>query len=138
MNLMLIREDDPTSNHNFGQLWIDGLYFGETLEDEDRFLESDPTAKVQDQTAIPRGRYLVTLSLSQRFGRVMPEVHDVSGFSGIRIHGGNTEANTSGCPLLGSVRTKDGIANCKGVNDRLIDRLEAAQDRNEDCWLEVV
>ena len=137
MNMTLIREGE-NPKHNFGQLYIDGIYFGETLEDEDRFLESDPTAKVQDQTAIPRGRYLVTLSLSKRFGKIMPEVHDVPGFSGVRIHGGNTEANTSGCPLLGSVRTKDGIANCKGVNERLMDRLEAAADRGEETYLEVL
>ena len=134
---MLIREGENPA-HNFGQLYIDGIYFGETLEDEDRFLESDPTAKVQDQTAIPRGRYLVTLSLSKRFGKVMPEVHDVPGFSGVRIHGGNTEANTSGCPLLGSVRVKDGISNCKGINERFIDLLSEALSRGEATFLEVV
>ena len=135
--MMLIREDDPTSNHNFGQLWIDGIYFGETLEDTDRFLESHPMDKVPNDTAIPRGRYPVTLTMSTRFGKVMPLVSDVSGFDGIRIHGGNSEADTHGCPLLGSVRTATGIANCAGINERLIDRLQAALDRKEDIWLEV-
>ena len=136
MNMTLIREGE-NPKHNFGQLYIDGIYFGETLEDEDRFLESDPTAKVQDQTAIPRGRYLVTLSLSKRFGKIMPEVHDVPGFSGVRIHGGNSESNTSGCPLLGSVRTKSGIANCHNIDERLIDLISEALARQEEVWLEV-
>ena len=137
MNLMLIREGDEPL-HNFGQLYVDGRYFGETLEDKDRFLESNPDDKVQDDTAIPRGKYLVTLSMSKRFGRVMPEVHDVPGFTGVRIHGGNTEANTSGCPLLGSARTKDGIANCHGINERFIDLLSEALSRGEVTYLEVL
>ena len=137
MNLMLIREDDPLNKHNFGQLWVDGMYFGETLEDKDRYLEAGEV-KVDGDTAIPRGRYPVTLSMSQRFGRVMPEIQDVPGFTGVRIHGGNTEKDTAGCPLLGSVRTKDGVANCAGINERLIERIQAALDRGEDIRLEVV
>ena len=137
MNISVVREDDSNSPHNFGQMWIDNIYFGETLEDKDRFLESPGEVKVDGDTAIPRGRYKVTLSMSQRFGRIMPEVHDVPGFSGVRIHGGNTEADTSGCILLGTVRTPNGIANCKPINDRLIDRLESAQDRGEDVFLEI-
>ena len=136
MNLSLIRDDDPDGKHNFGKFYIDGLYFGETLEDKDRFLEAGGV-KVQNDTAIPRGRHKVTVSMSQRFGRPMPEIHDVPGFSGVRIHGGNVEADTAGCPLLGTTRTADGIANCKGVNDRLMNRLHAAEARNEDVWLEV-
>ena len=137
MNLMLIREDDPLTKHNWGQLWIDGLYFGETLEDTDRYLEANPNAKVDGDTAIPRGRYPVTITMSTRFGKLMPLVGDVPNFSGVRIHGGNTEADTSGCPLLGSVRTATGIANCAGINERLMERLQAALDRGEDVWLEV-
>jgi hypothetical protein len=136
MNLSLIREDNPESLHNFGKFYIEDLYFGETLEDKDRYLEAGG-GKVDGDTAIPRGRYKVTVSWSNRFQRPMPGVHDVPGFTGVRIHGGNTEADTHGCPLLGAARTTAGIANCKGVNERLMDRLYAATARNEDVWLEV-
>lgn len=136
MILELIRDNDPSQSHNFGKLFADRLFFGETLEDADRYLETGGE-KIDGDTAIPRGRYKVTLSMSRRFGRIMPEVHDVPGFSGVRIHGGNTEADTLGCPLLGQVRTASGISNCKGVNDRLYVTLQAAQQRGEDVWLEV-
>ena len=132
----LIRDDDPTQSHNFGKLFVDKLFFGETLEDMDRHLESGGGKEYGD-TAIPRGRYRVTLTPSRRFGRVMPEVHDVPGFTGVRIHGGNTERDTLGCPLLGQVRTPTGISNCKGVNDRLYVTLQAAEQRGEEVWLEV-
>lgn len=136
MLIELIRDDDPTLKHNYGKFFVDKLFFGETLEDKDRYLETG-TEKVYGDSAIPRGRYKVTLSLSRRFGRIMPELHDVPGFTGVRIHGGNVEADTHGCPLLGQNRIAAGIANCKGVNDRLYVTLQAAEQRNEEVWLEV-
>jgi hypothetical protein len=132
----LIRDDDPSQKHNWGKFFVDRLFFGETLEDKDRHLEAGGE-KVYGDTAIPRGRYRVTLSMSRRFGRNMPEIHDVPGFTGVRIHGGNTEHDTLGCPLLGQTRTATGIANCKGVNDRLYVTLLAAEQRCEEVWLEV-
>lgn len=135
MILELHRDPSPKA-HNWGELYLDGKLLGQTLEDEDRFLETGEE-KIRGQTAIPRGRYKVTITDSARFGRPMPLVHDVPGFSGVRIHGGNTEANTEGCPLLGMRRTHDGIADCAGVNARLMNHLAAAADRGEDVWLEV-
>jgi hypothetical protein len=129
MNLELFR--DAEGRFNFGKLFVDGKYLGETLEDPER------EVKIDGDTAIPRGRYRVTLSMSRRFGRNMPEIHDVPGFTGVRIHGGNTEHDTLGCPLLGQTRTATGIANCKGVNDRLYVTLLAAEQRCEEVWLEV-
>jgi hypothetical protein len=136
MILEIFRDNDPSQHHNWGELFVDGRLLGQTLEDPDRQLESGGE-KIYGQSAIPRGRYKVTLSYSNRFKHIMPEVHDVPGFAGIRIHGGNTEANTDGCPLLGARRTSVGVADCAGVNERLINYLDAAADRNEDVWLEV-
>jgi len=136
MILELIRDDDPAQKHNYGKFFVDKLFFGETLEDKDRRLEHGGE-KVFGDSAIPRGRYKVTLTPSKRFGRIMPEVHDVPGFTGVRIHGGNVEADTNGCPLLAQTRTPTGVANCQGVNARLYYTLMAAEQRNEEVWLEV-
>ncbi len=121
---------------NTGKFFVDGKLLGQTLEDMDRHLE-DGGEKIYGETAIPRGRYRVQLSYSQRFKRIMPEVLEVPGFTGIRIHGGNTEEDTHGCPLLGAVRTQTGVAQCGGVNQRLINLLEAAEIRGEEIYLEV-
>jgi hypothetical protein len=134
--LELIRDDAPEQAHNWGKLYIDGVYFGETLEDKDRYLESGGV-KVHGDTAIPRGVYGVVLSQSQRFGRVMPEVLEVPQFTGVRIHGGNVEKDTLGCPLLGVVRTATGVANCKGINERLRDRIGEAIADGDEVTLEV-
>lgn len=135
MNLDLIR-DLVERERTFGKLYVDGKYLGETLEDTDRFLEAGGE-KIDGKTAIPRGRYKVTVTFSNRFQKPMPCIHDVPGFDGVRIHGGNTEEDTHGCPLLGNVRSTTGIAQCAGVNARLMNLLEACEDRGEDVWLEV-
>lgn len=137
MQLILCRDAEPGSKHNFGKLFVDGQLLGETLEDPDRRLE-EGGKKVQDDTAIPRGSYRVIVSLSKRFGRQMPEVQGVPQFSGVRIHGGNTEHDTHGCPLLGSVRTDDGIKDCSMPNARLMTFLMSALTRGEEITLEVV
>ena len=134
--LIEIIRDDEFPTRTFGKMFIDGRYFGETLEDTDQEIEKGGV-KVYGESAIPRGRYPVTVSPSRRFGREMPEVLDVPEFRGIRIHGGNTEADTLGCPLLGQVRTSTGVANCKGINDRLLLTIKAAAQRGEDVWLEI-
>ena len=127
---------DGIARHNWGKLFISDTYLGETLEDPDRQLEAGGV-KIPGATAIPRGRYRLRLTLSARFGKIMPQIMDVPGFVGVRIHGGNTEANTEGCPLLGQRRTDTGVADCAGVNQRLHDFLETAERRGDEVWLDV-
>lgn len=139
MNFILLRDDNPANQHNWGKLFVedeDGELLGQTLEDPDRRLEHDGE-KIDGDTAIPRGRYRISVTFSNRFKRLMPLIHDVPGFDGIRIHGGNTEADTHGCPLLGQYRDDMGIENCKGPNQRLMNYLLTAEKRGEDCWIEV-
>ncbi len=127
---------DGNSLHNWGKMFIDGVYWGETLEDPDRKLE-DGGVKVDGDTAIPRGRFQLALTYSNRFGKIMPELLHVPGFSGVRIHGGNTEADTHGCILLGQRRIDSGVADCTGINQRLLEFMNLAQYRRHIVWVEV-
>lgn len=131
-----IRRDTFTQTETLGTMHIDGRLFGQTLEDRDRHLESGGV-KIKGETAIPRGRYLVSLNFSTRFRKMMPWVHDVPDFAGVRIHGGNTAADTEGCPLLGQYRDRDHyrVYECGPINSRLIAELEACQQRGEGVWL---
>lgn len=120
-----------------GRLMVGGLQFGYTCEDVDRELEVYPERKIHGQSAIPRGRYRLTTSASQRFGKIMPILLDIPGFSGVRIHGGNTAADTEGCPLLGRVRTHNGVANCAERVAELICTIIDAEASGNQCWLTV-
>lgn len=112
LHLKLIRE--YFLNHTtIGSLFLNGEFFCYTLEDKVRQPDkSDPNYlnvakwKVKGETAIPAGAYPVIVSRSNRFQRDLPEVLGVPGFSGIRIHPGNTSEDTEGCILVGTEVTK--------------------------------
>lgn len=63
------------------------------------------------QPVIPAGRYSLELNVSARAvagklwsplpSHMLPEVKDVPGHTGIRIHAGNAVEDTSGCILVG-------------------------------------
>lgn len=115
---MLYLQREPSTPHfTRGELrWGDKLLCY-TLEDVVREVAGQPVSawKVKGSTAIPKGKYRVTLEPSVRFGADTLTIHGVEGFSSIRMHGGNTEADTEGCPLLGLETTPTGVRNCAGA-----------------------
>lgn len=101
-----------------------------SLEDIDRgltakmSLEKIKLIKVDTKTAIPSGRYEVIMSYSNRFKKFMPLLLNVPGFAGVRIHAGNTVADTEGCILLGYKRFKDSIGDSRKAVDMFYAELE--------------
>ena len=98
------------AGYTIGRLYADGIYVCDTLEDRDRLHFGEK--KVKGQTAIPAGRYAVVLnSYSPRFGQkepyrslakgCVPLLTGVPGFTGVRIHVGNSATDTEGCVLVG-------------------------------------
>lgn len=89
------------TEYTIGKLYIDGHYLCDTLEDTVR-----NGVKIAGKTAIPAGTYKVKKTMSPRFKKVLPEILNVPGFTGVRIHAGNTAADTDGCLLLGLNKKK--------------------------------
>ena len=90
-----------------GKLYKGNQLICYTLEDKDRGLTSEMSItdlilrKVVGKTAIPYGRYEITVTYSNRFKRNLPLLNSVKAFSGIRIHAGNKAEDTEGCLLVG-------------------------------------
>ena len=137
----LLQRDVCAPGFTLGRLIVEGKLYGYTCEDKDRKLEENPGAKIKGRTAIPRGLYRMTLSFSNRFQKMLPLLEDVPGFTGVRIHGGNTSEDTEGCILLGKVyvpaTNPTGIANCAERMSTLIQMLTDAEDAGTECWITV-
>lgn len=130
MNFVLTRTIfDFNDTTTFGELTCNGIHVGYTLEDQVRLDGS----YVYSKTAIPTGKYKLITSWSNRFKREMIQVVNLPkgliqfgkrpiDICGIRVHGGNTNADTEGCILVGKMmdRKAQRIWNCAGVNEELI------------------
>ena len=119
MTLRVIREPS-TAAATMGLLLIDGVFTCWTLEDVVR------PVKIPGETAIPAGRYDVRLSFSQRFQKTLPELLAVPGFAGIRVHAGNTQADTHGCLLVGRIRASDRVEESKLALMHVMEHLRRA------------
>lgn len=144
MEIVLTRTQKNAAS-TIGRLAIVGLPFTcLTLEDVDRGLTKSMTLdqiqaiKVQNQTAIPAGRYQVTIDFSNRFQKAMPLLLNVPGYAGIRIHSGNTDADTDGCILLGTTQVNaDFIGNSVLAFTQFFPLLQQALDRNETVFITI-
>lgn len=122
--------------YTIGNLYINGQFFSNTLEDKDRGLTSNMTLeeikqkKIYGETAIPIGSYEVKMTYSNRFnsrewgrrcGGKVPELLNVKGFGGVRIHPGNKPADTLGCVLVGKNSAKGMVTNSQSYYYKLLD-----------------
>ncbi len=132
MDLTLVREAS-SGDCTHGDLLVDGVWQAFTLED---VVRSGP--KVQHETAIPAGRYEVVITRSQRFERMLPLLLNVPDFTGIRIHPGNTKADTSGCILVGLSRTKEAVLSSQAAMTALQPKMATAIARGDRVWITIL
>lgn len=134
VTIRVIREPS-VQGATIGVVFLNDRHFGFSVEDEIRE-KAAPVAswKVPGETAIPAGRYPVVLSMSQRFGRVLPAVLSVPGFTGIRIHPGNGSGDTEGCLLFGMGRDGQRVTQSRMAVQAVQDVIAAA---GAPCWIEI-
>ena len=121
--LIEVKRFEFQNTHTIGKMYIDGVYECYTLEDVVR-----NGSKVIGKTAIPTGEYKIIIDKSVRFKQDMPHILNVPNFTGVRIHAGNTSADTDGCILLGTTWSgKDFIGNSKSAYKKFFDKLKQAK-----------
>ena len=123
--------------YTIGDLYCNGIRLFNTMEDKDRDINSSMPVgiinqkKVYGKTAIPTGTYTVVLSYSPKFanktwskkyGGLVPEIKDVKGFSGIRIHPGNTALDVEGCIAVGENKAVGKVLNSTKCYYELMDK----------------
>ena len=140
--------------YTIGDLYVDGEWFCNTLEDKDRGLsqtmplEEIKENKVYGETAIPTGRYEVRMDVvspkyngvkwyKDNFGGRMPRLESVKGFSGILIHSGNTALDSYGCILVGMNKAKGKVLDSRATFQKLWKVLEQARKAGKTIYLTV-
>lgn len=141
---MMLRRKARRATYTIGELFVNGAYFCDTLEDKDRGLkQTTPLSeirriKVHGQTAIPTGTYKVIVNVSPKFKRELPRLLDVPGFDGILIHRGNTDKDSAGCILVGENKVVGKVINSTGYELKLVELLTKAQSSGEKITIRVM
>lgn len=152
MELTLVRKY-PKETYTIGQLYINGKFFCNTCEDKNRelyqgmSLEEIKKIKVYSETAIPYGRYQITLKIqSPKFSKkkqyefckgYLPRLLDVPGFEGILIHIGNKATQSAGCILVGYNTEKGKVLQSEKVFKELYAILKEADEKGEKIFINI-
>ena len=104
-------------------------YFCDTLEPTWRDYKNG-AYKVKGRSAIPEGR-------SPRFKQWLPILLGVPKFEGIRIHAGNTSADTEGCILVGKNREVGKVLDSRIWVHRLKQKIVETKGRGEPVWITI-
>lgn len=151
---ILIHRKYKKEKYTIGIMYINGIRFSNTMEDKDRGLRFDMNPKdilnkkVYGQTAIPTGIYRVEMTYSPKFANrawcskevgKSPQIMNVPGFGGIRIHPLNTAEDSLGCIGVGENTVKGKITNSTYYYRKLIDNyIMPAIKRGDTITLEII
>lgn len=146
MKLRLERKYKGTE-YTIGDLFIDGVFYSNILEDtvrgltdknDDGDFDDKCEGKVYGKTAIPTGTYKINITYSNRFKRELPLLLNVPGFEGIRIHSGNTAEDTHGCLLPGKNDIKGKVTKSREYTEILIDKIKDSLKIGELVTIEIM
>lgn len=141
---LTIKRTITRNSYTLGKLYVDGVYFCDTLEDKDRGLtqnmsvEQIKSMKIPGETAIPKGTYKVTLDvISPKFskypfymqtcGGKLPRLIDVKGYEGVLIHvadGPKRDSLVQGCIGIGNLSAEEYLMNGKKVFAELYNKMK--------------
>ena len=132
--------------YTIGHLYINNIYFCDTLEDKVRNLPKEP--KVYGETAIPAGTYEIDMntispkfknrSWAKKWGGIVPRLKNVPYFDGVLIHPLNKPEETYGCIGVGDNQVVGGLVNSTIQFNRLMQRLIDAKKKGESITIEII
>lgn len=134
---ILLKRHTFTDDYTVGDLFIDGEFVCNTIEDKVRVLKSEKD-KVYGRTAIPSGIYRVVIDYSNRFKKFLPHILDVPFFEGIRMHSGNSANDSLGCIIVGEYTSNGWVTNSRLTFNRIFNRISAAINDGEQVVLTIV
>lgn len=151
---ILLKRIAKKSLYTIGRIYIDGKYVCDSIEDKDRGLtQTTPLAKIKmikvvSQTAIPTGKYTVTLKVqSPRFVQkayyknqcngYLPRILNVPGFDGILMHRGTDQDSSSGCIILGYNTVVGKVTNSQKAYETVYALLKKASDKGESITITI-
>lgn len=117
--------------YTIGKLYIDDVYFCDTIEDAVRDTNKsgkfdNGEQKIKGKTAIPYGTYEIKWTYSPRFKKYTPQLMNVPSFEGIRVHAGNTSADTEGCLILGENKQVGKVLNSRATINKFYPIIKEA------------
>ena len=140
---IVVKREWLTDVCSIGELTINGVFECFTLEDKDRGLTQNmPLAQIQNtkvygQTAIPKGRYPVVIQYSEKHGKDLPTLRNVPDFGGVEMHPGNTDVDTLGCILVGTMRTSNSVLNSVKAFNSFFPKVQEAFTKNESIFITI-
>jgi len=131
MEIILIRQIF-TESSTIGSIYINNDFICFSLEDPDRHLEKKTNkSKIYGNSAVPRGKYELIINYSNKFKKLLPLLLNVPYFKGIRIHPGNTPADTFGCILCGTQFAKDKVLKSRLAYIKLFSIISKAHNKEK-------
>lgn len=155
---LLLKRIARKATYTIGRLYINGERFSDVVEDADRDLNRNGVfdngeKKIYAETAIPNGRYKVTMKVQSpkfsqkkeynwwkpngRYG-MLPRLLNVRHFDGILIHAGSSAKSSAGCLIVGKNtivgQVTDSMNTCKKLYPILWD---AEINKGEEIYITV-
>ena len=154
MKLKLVRKWKKVG-YTIGQLYVDDIFFSNTIEDKDRGLNQNmPKEKILFMkkpgiTAIPTGTYEIVLNVqSSKYKKsktmmqfcqaYMPRLLNVPGYNGVLIHPGNSASDTEGCIIPGKNDKVGWVSNSTNYFKELYNKMKIANKKGEKITIEIV
>lgn len=113
--------------YTMSRVYVDGEFFSFALEPYDASITKEtPVEDIKElkekngKIAVGLGEYELVYTWSNKYKKMLPLVKDTPGFSGVRIHSGNTSDDTRACLCPGKFLRNGYVCESRATMTKLI------------------